>query len=187
MAADGSGSGGVRSLNDWGVLALLVERPAHGFQLAKAFAKEGELGLVWTIRRQQVYRALEHLERDGLVVPLRQEEAHTGPPRTVYDATAAGREAVEAWLVEPVERLRQVRHALLLKLAFLVRRGRDLEPLLSAQRPLAERMVASCEGRVDDAAPSERIVLAWRLESARALLRFLDALTDPGALRYDSI
>jgi DNA-binding PadR family transcriptional regulator len=171
-------NGGARTLNDWGVLALLAERPAHGFQLAKAFAKEGELGLVWAIQRQQVYRALEHLERDGLVVPVRQEVARTGPPRTVYEATPAGRDAVRAWLDEPVERLRQVRHALLLKLAFLARRGREAGPLLAAQRPLAERMVASCEMRVDEAPSTERIVLAWRLESARALLRFLDAVTE---------
>jgi DNA-binding PadR family transcriptional regulator len=172
------GRGAERSLNDWGVLALLAERPAHGFQLAKAFAKEGELGLVWAIQRQQVYRALEHLERAGLVRPLRREEAPTGPPRTVYEATEVGREAVEAWLVQPVERLRQVRHALLLKLAFLARRGRDAGPLLAAQRPLAERMVRACEARAGDAPPTERIVVAWRLESARALLRFLDGLLD---------
>ena len=168
-------NGNVRTLTDWGVLALLAERPAHGFQLAKAFAKEGELGLVWSIQRQQVYRALEHLERDGLVVPVRQEAARTGPPRTVYEATTAGHEAVATWLLAPVERLRHVRHALLLKLAFLARRGRDPGPLLAAQRPLAERMVASCERRVGDAPATERIVLAWRLESARALLRFLDS------------
>jgi DNA-binding PadR family transcriptional regulator len=172
------GPGAARSLNDWGVLALLAERPAHGFQLAKAFAKEGELGLVWAIQRQQVYRALEHLERDGLVRRLRQEEGGSGPPRTVYAATEAGQGAVATWLEEPVERLRQVRHALLLKLAFLARRGRDADPLLAAQRPLAERMVVACERRLGGAPPTERIVLAWRLESARALLRFLDELGD---------
>lgn len=167
-----------RSLNDWGVLALLAERPAHGFQLAKAFAKDAELGQVWTIQRQQVYRALEHLERSGWVRSVREEESRSGPPRTVHAVSESGRRAVDAWLAQPVGRLRDVRHTLLLKLTFLERAGREATPLLRAQRRLADEMVASCERRSAGATARERIVLAWRLESARALARFLDAMEE---------
>lgn len=168
--------GANRSLNDWAVLALIAEAPAHGFHVAKAFAKEGALGEVWSIQRQQVYRAIEHLEAARLLTVAREEESRSGPPRTVYAVTRRGERAVDAWLFEPVDRLRDVRHHLLLKLVFLVRRGRDLAPLLAAQRRLAVEMIERCERAWHDAGDERRVVLAWRRESARALLRLLDDL-----------
>jgi DNA-binding PadR family transcriptional regulator len=177
-----------RSLSDWAVLALLAEGPAHGFQLAKEFSEDGVLGEVWSIQRPQVYRALEHLEEAGQVTALREEESRSGPPRTVYSVTRDGERAVDAWLYEPVARLRDVRHELLLKLVLLVRRERDLAPLLAAQRTLADEMIERCERGRRDAGDEERVVMAWRMESARALLRLLDALEgapDRAARRAD--
>jgi hypothetical protein len=46
---------------DWAVLALLAERPTHGFAVARAMSPEGEIGKVWTMRRPLVYRAIEHV------------------------------------------------------------------------------------------------------------------------------
>lgn len=164
------------SLSDRAVAGLLAERPSHGFEVATVFAKEGPLGIVWTIQRQQVYRALRHLDAGGLAEPVREEESLHGPARTVYALTAFGAGEVEAWLWAPVGRLRSVRHELLLKLAFLGRRGRDPTPLVRSQREIAVEMARQCELRLDGAEAEERIVLAWRLESARALLGMLDRL-----------
>jgi PadR family transcriptional regulator AphA len=164
-----------RSLNDWAVAGLLAERPAHGFDLARALGPDGALGLVWTVRRQQVYRALDHLRRQGSARALRDEPGKGGPPRTVVALTPRGRSEVDRWLNAPVGRLREVRHALLLKLALLDRRGLDPVPLLRAQREVATSMRATCEAArpVD---PAARLVTAWRRESADALLRLLDDL-----------
>ena len=40
------------------VLALLSERPAHGFAIARLTAPEGELGRIWHIPRPVVYRSI---------------------------------------------------------------------------------------------------------------------------------
>jgi len=164
------------SLSDRGVAALLAERPTHGFEVAGVFGKDGPLGIVWTIQRQQVYRALRHLVAEGLAEPVREEESHRGPARTVYALTELGATEVEAWLLAPVGRLRSVRHELLLKLAFLERRGGDPAPLVREQRRIAVEMVRQCALRLEEVEAEERIVLAWRLESARALLGMLDRL-----------
>ncbi len=174
------------SLSDRAVAGLLAERPSHGFEVATVFAKEGPLGIVWTIQRQQVYRALRHLVAGGLAEPVREEESLHGPARTVYALTAFGADEVETWLWAPVGRLRSVRHELLLKLAFLGRRGRDPAPLVRSQRRIAVEMARQCELRLAEAEAEaetdveveagERIVLAWRLASARALLEMLDRL-----------
>lgn len=164
-----------RSLNDWAVAGVLAERPAHGFDVARVLGREGPLGLVWTVRRQQVYRALDHLSAHGAARALRDEPGAGGPPRTVYALTPQGRAEVDRWLDAPVGRLREVRHALLLKLALLERRGSDPTPLLRAQREAATAMRARCAAArpVD---PPARLVTAWRRESAEALLRLLDEL-----------
>lgn len=168
-----------RSLADWAAAALLAERPAHGFDLARLLDREGPLGLIWTVRRQQVYRALDHLTAAGSARPLRDEPGRSGPPRTVYALTPQGEGEVDRWLRAPVGRLREVRHALLLKLALRERRGLDPGPLLRAQREAATAMRVACEA-AEPADPAARLVTAWRRESAAALLRLLDELDREG-------
>lgn len=75
------------SLTDRAVRAALGEGAAHGFKLAALFAKDGELGTVWTVQRPQVYRALEHLELRGLAYTTGHEPGAGGPPRLEYILT----------------------------------------------------------------------------------------------------
>lgn len=162
------------SLTDWAVAGVLAEAPAHGFELARTLAREGELGVIWSVRRAQIYRALDHLVERTWAQPLREEPGRGGPTRQVHAITSAGRAAVNGWLVTPVPRLRDVRHALLLKLALTARRGMDPAPLLRAQREEARAMLAGCEADAPET-PTDALVVAWRRESAQALLRLLDA------------
>src|SRR3954468_19041632 len=77
-------------LAEQAVLAVLAERPAHGFAVAALTAKDGELGRVWHIPRPVVYRALGRLAEAGLV-DAGDAESGPGPQRTPYAVTAAGR------------------------------------------------------------------------------------------------
>jgi PadR family transcriptional regulator AphA len=45
--------------NDWIVLALVGERPTHGWALASQLARAGDLGSVWPLSRPVVYHALD--------------------------------------------------------------------------------------------------------------------------------
>ncbi len=162
------------SIGDMAVLACLGEGATHGFRLAAMFAPDGEFGPVWTLRRPQVYRALEHLEARGLAHTLRQEAGAGGPPRTLFAPTERGRQALRAWLATPVERLRHGRNDLVLKLIFLERRGDDPTPLLLAQRERFERVLETYRRRLADVAGPESVALAWRVAAARAALAFLE-------------
>lgn len=163
------------STTDWAVLALLAEGEAHGFKLAAAFA-EGELASIWKIQRPQVYRALEHLLVQGLAHPLRQEAGEAGPTRTLYAVSPQGQQAVEEWLYTPVTRLRFGRSDLRLKIAFLLRRKLELEPLLDQQQAVYSAMLQELESQVVRAQGVERVSLLWRLEMAKAGLRFVQQL-----------
>jgi PadR family transcriptional regulator AphA len=160
------------------VLALLCERPAHGWALAGQLVPAGELGSIWSLGRPLVYRSLDILDARGLIEPAGSEPGARGPNRTIFRATPAGSAAVQEWLQEPVERVRESRSVLLLKLVFADRRGVDSGPLLTAQHGSIAAAVESLEARVLTSTAADVILLRFRLESTRALLRFVDALLD---------
>jgi PadR family transcriptional regulator AphA len=160
------------SLNEWAVLGLLAERPRHGYDIAVELGPDAAVGQVWRVARRFVYRALERLAALGLAVPERDEPGASGPPRTVYAATPAGREALTDWLVTPVDHLRDVRSALLLKLVLAGRLGVDAAPLVTAQQARFAAALAALAGRP----PAGDAVGLWRHHSAAAVAAFLDDL-----------
>jgi DNA-binding PadR family transcriptional regulator len=174
---------GVRELapGEWAVLGLLCEQPAHGWALARQLTSESEIGAIWSLRRPLVYRSLEILEQRGLIAPAGRERSVRGPSRTIFEPTVAGRETYRRWLTEPVEHVRDVRSQLLLKLVLADRAGLELLPLLEAQRRASAAAVQSLEHRLVESSGSETIFVRFRLESTRAVLRFVEGLAEERA------
>jgi DNA-binding PadR family transcriptional regulator len=165
---------GQLSLGGWAVLALLCEGDTHGWALVRAMAPQGEVGRVWSIQRALVYRTVEVVLAAGLVERAGTEQGTRGSPRTLLHVTASGRRAVERWLEEPVVHVRDLRSALLLKLLFAQRSGRDRAPLLLAQRAILTDIVAALEAGLSEGPAAAANVRAFRLETARAGLRFVE-------------
>lgn len=113
------------SLNEWAVLGVLVHEARHGYDIAAELRRGTPIGETWRLTRQLVCRALERLEALGLAEPRRTEPSDAGPPRTVYGATRRGRSALRTWLVTPVQHLRDMRSAFLLKVALTERLAAD--------------------------------------------------------------
>jgi DNA-binding PadR family transcriptional regulator len=81
------------------LLALLVKEPAHGYELKSRLEEVfGEAYPPPNIG--QVYLTLQRLARAGLVRGQDVVQA-SRPNKRVYEVTAAGREAVAAWLEGP--------------------------------------------------------------------------------------
>jgi PadR family transcriptional regulator AphA len=161
---------------EWAVLALLCERPTHGWALARQLSPSGELGSIWSLTRPLVYRSLEILESRQLILPAGSEPGARGPNRTIFRATAAGHDAVGLWLSEPVEHVRESRSLLLLKLVFAQRNCIDPRPMLLAQREAIEEAIESLEERTLGSVGTDAILLRFRLESSRAVERFIDGV-----------
>lgn len=168
------------SLAEWIVLALIAEQPRHGFAVAALTAAQGELGRAWQVPRPIVYRAITTLTELGLLAVEATEQGRRGPQRSVLAASPAGAAAVRTWLRTPVEHVREARSELLVKLALLNRRGFSRRPLATAQRRIFTRIVAALTEQAQEQGATGdsfgRLLAAWRLESARAALRFLDDL-----------
>ena len=161
---------------EWAVLALLCERPAHGWALARQLSENGELGSIWSLKRPLVYRSLEILEDRGLIVAAGLEPGARGPNRTIFRATSEGHAAVAEWLVEPVEHVRDGRSLLLLKLVFAQRNCVDPRPMLAAQQEALTEVIDSLESRMGSSEGVDAILLRFRLESSRAVERFIDGV-----------
>ena len=159
------------SLARWALLGLLAEQPRHGFALTKLLAPRGEVGQLWSVPISAVYRSLAGLEQAGLVRATSIEASYLGPQRTVYAITDVGGRILEAWLGEPVSHVRDVRSELMLKLLLLERSNQSHHALLDAQRERFAEVVAALE----DTAPQAGVLGHWRLENARAVIRFLAA------------
>jgi DNA-binding PadR family transcriptional regulator len=164
------------SLAEWVVLAVVAEKPTHGFPIARLLAEDGELGRIWQVPRPIVYRALSRLAESQLIAED-GNEAGQGPQRTIYAVTAAGQNALDEWLDTPVDHFRDVRSHLLMKLALLHRRGSNPTALLRRQRevlaPMAQAMAA------ERPAPErfDATLLAWRRANATAAISFLADVT----------
>jgi DNA-binding PadR family transcriptional regulator len=166
----------VLSLNDWAVLAAIAEGETHGFALARLFAPDGAIGRIRTIPRPLVYRAITQLVAGGLVAEQGWAPGSSAPRRRLVAVTAAGRDAVSQWLLEPIAHVRDARSDLLLKLLFLHRLGQDPAALIVAQRALLEPMLQSLRVQLAVSDEFDRTVVRWRLYSSEVLARFLDDL-----------
>jgi DNA-binding PadR family transcriptional regulator len=159
-------------LGEWACLGVLAQAPAHGYDVALRLAPTGDIGRVWSLSRPLTYRALDQLARRDLIAPTAEEKGKAGGVRTILSPTKDGRTTVKRWLHEPVGHIRDVRGELLLKLVL----SDDPRPLLEAQRarfaPMAGALATAGGSRRTTTDP----VAAWRYESSRAVLRFIDRM-----------
>lgn len=160
---------------EWAVLGAVAEGPTHGFAVSLLLTSTGPLGRVWVVPRSAVYAALKKLRELRLVSSQAVQTSELGPARTIMKLTPAGRRAIQAWLRTPVDRARDVRSLLLLKLALLDRAGADPLPLLHAERQILLPRIAALRQLRDESAGFERTLAEWRLASTQAALTFVDA------------
>ena len=124
--------GEVTSIVRQPLLALLAKEPAHGYELK--IALEQTFGAAYPSPNiGQIYVTLKRLEADGLVRSQDVEQT-TRPNKRVYELTAAGREAVAAWVDEPSDGPR-IRDEFFAKLILAPRAGlADQMELINKQR-----------------------------------------------------
>src|SRR3954451_15136577 len=95
------------------LLALLSQRPRHGYELRDLF--EAALGGHWELNSGQIYSSLERLARDGLVVEEGIERAG-GPDKRLWTLTDEGKKELGIWFDSPGFRDYRLRDESYLKL-----------------------------------------------------------------------
>ncbi len=113
------------------LLALLVNGPAHGYDVKRAY--DLRFAAIWgALNIGQVYTTMARHERDGLVVhtTVAQDDR---PDKKVYEITDAGRAALRAWLAKS-EDPPALKSDLVLKLVAARLTGTDTGPIVALQR-----------------------------------------------------
>jgi DNA-binding PadR family transcriptional regulator len=149
------------------VLALLVEKPRHGWALHEELAPTGDIGRAWTLSRQLVYRAIDSLVEDGLVKRAAPKDGG-GAERVIISPTAQGKRLSALWLNQPVSHLRDVRTELVVKIMLRQRAGLDIKQFIDAQRDAFAPVLSV----IDTTRPITPVDM-WRAESASAVKRYL--------------
>jgi PadR family transcriptional regulator AphA len=175
MARAARASAGDLLLGEWACLGIVAARPTHGFAVAAELKPEAPIGRVWSMSRALTYRCLDQLVARGYVEAIGEEPGVAGGKRTILGATGVGLAELHQWLTTPAAHVRDLRSELLLKVLVAERCGIDVTAMLAAQQAIVAELT---EALVARAAPGD-VVDLWRVETSRAALRFLGALS-PG-------
>jgi PadR family transcriptional regulator AphA len=135
-------------------------------------------GRIWSVPTPVVYRAITNLRARGLIEIVGAEPSSEGPTRTLLGLTSDGKRQLDRWLATPVAHMREVRTELLLKLAVLAHLKRKPDRLVAAQLKRFAPVLAALEAHAVAEAGFDATLAEWRLESARATMRFLKGLAE---------
>lgn len=156
------------------VLAVVAEKPRHGWAVHRELAPGSDIGRAWSLSRQLTYRAIDNLEKEGLVTRA-EPRPGDGGDRVIISPTPSGKKHLREWLEEPVDHLRDVRTELLVKLMLRERAGLDNTAFITLQK---QRFSGAVDALTSN--KSRDLVDAWRAESARSVMKFLDGLIRRG-------
>ena len=159
------------------VLALLSDKPAHGYELKTSF--EQAVGDQWGgLNIGHLYQILDRLSRDGLIESQRQPQ-QVKPDRVIHRLTPAGRAELGRWLAEPAIPARGYRDDFFLKIMAAVRSGdpATLPAVLSNQRAhLLRQLHALADARTSASTTAVESLLITAAElHIRADLGVVDA------------
>ena len=151
-------------------LALIGQGSTHGYDIAKRFHPEGDIGEVFTQTNPVVYRALKSLETAQLVkstdaLGVRKQL------KFALSVTEEGERIFGNWLNAPAIHIRDLRTEFLVKLHLRELAGLKQRKFIALQRDALENVLSHLLAN-----PSRSAVAIWRREQARAVARFLDEL-----------
>jgi DNA-binding PadR family transcriptional regulator len=158
------------------VLALLAEKPTHGYELRTSF--EQAVGDQWGgLNIGHLYQILDRLSRDGLIESEHQPQ-QIKPDRVVHHITPAGRSELEHWIEEPSPRLRGYRDDFFLKLMAAVRSGDQatVDGVLRRQRAhLMKELGGLADARTQASTPVVSLLITAAELHIRADIGLVDA------------
>jgi PadR family transcriptional regulator AphA len=141
------------------ILGFLNIEPMTGYDLKKNL--DSSTQFFWHAKLSQIYPTLKKLEAKGLAeVEVVPQEGK--PDKKVYSITEAGRQALIAWLNEPLDERNPIKSAVFLRLFFLGILDKEdilsqLRCQLEAQRARLKR-VQQAEVVIQEAAQNPELV-----------------------------
>ncbi len=164
------------SVIDHIVLAIIGEKPQHGFAISKELELDPSLAAVIRIRRPLVYRSINCLLEAKLIRESKVEPGDQGSQRVIYTVTTTGKRATTQWLDQVVDHPRDARIELLAKFVLRSRLHLKNKQLANRQKTLFKRQAEKLRLSADSAQDDVRLVSLWRVENINAMIRLLEAV-----------
>ena len=164
------------SVLDQIVLAIIGEKPRHGFAVSKELERDPSLSAVIRIRRPLVYRSINCLLDAKLIRETKTEPGDQGSQRVIYATTATGKSTTSTWFNDTVDHPRDARIELLAKFVLRSRRNLKNQQLAKRQKKLFERQATKLQASANSATDDVRLVSIWRIENINAMIRLLDVV-----------
>lgn len=82
------------------ILALLDEKPMHGYEIHQQIASMPGIKKIWGLKQSLLYAKLEKL-KDASLVEDAPDHPEANPARRYFRLTQAGREALNAGWIRP--------------------------------------------------------------------------------------
>ncbi|PRY32068.1 PadR family transcriptional regulator [Pseudosporangium ferrugineum] len=152
-------------------LALLEERPRHGYDLKGAYDRH--FGRDRPLHHGQVYATLSRLLKNGLV-EVAAVEPGAGPDRKRYAITGPGVTGVRRWMSEPEDPAGYLHSAVHAKVVGALLTGRSAAAVLDAQRAAHLRAMRELTRRRTTGDLADRLLCDHALLHLEADLRWLD-------------
>jgi PadR family transcriptional regulator, regulatory protein AphA len=133
------------------------------------------VGNFWTLHHAQLYTEPERLAKAGYV---RENRERSGRRRKLYDLTAKGRDALEAWRAEATSSLGELREPAVLKLFFGADPAKVAAAALPANRAKLAEYEAIRDGMPDDVPEGPRLALEAGIQVERAFVEFWERIAD---------
>jgi len=150
----------------YGILAILSRRPFHGYELKQEI--EAELGTNWSVNYGQIYKTLDRLERDNLVIQSNVEVRFDAPDRKVYTITPAGRDELNKWFLSPLTKIDNLRDEFYAKVILSLTSTISTDDVLQVQRKAELQKLHELTNLKEEA--DQAIELPWILQLDLAIL-----------------
>ncbi len=161
------------------LLALLDQKPMHGYELYQEICGLPGISKIWNIKQALLYAILDKLEERGYVAS-QLIQGETYPPRKYFHLTEAGKASLEEWLRTPVRRARDLRQEFLAKLITTRRYGKgDVMALIHNQEQACQTWLSDLQRDVppqDLDHLDEWIVYSFRIQRVESVLKWLAQL-----------
>lgn len=162
------------------ILALLDEKPMHGYELHQKLGKLPGISKIWNLKQAFFYARLERLHTDGYIQGQVSQKEGSGTARVVFQLSPSGKRSLSAWITAPVPKARDIQQVFLSKLIIARRYGlRKALELLHNQRIVCQSWLQNLESdlpQIKTQELDEYIVHSYKMNRERAMLNWLDEL-----------
>jgi len=166
---------------EYSILGLLKSQPMYGYEMFQQF-ETSTLGQIIRLEMSQMYAFLKKLEKMGYIETTLETQG-SRPPRKIHSLTQAGDKVLQDWLIQPVEKPRDIRLLFLIKLYFIQKfLPQKIDGLIEQEIAACEQFLTHLESKrhatviAEDETFFDHIVLRSRVHQTRALLEWLHEL-----------